>query len=222
MGRAPRDPRLRRRRARGRRGRAQRPPPTHHTARAPQRARLRRDDADDPRARLRQVRRPARALRGRERRRRGPRHVGVLRRGHLRHARTSEAGDDAGDRQQRRRVVERAAAGVRRGLGHRADVHVRRLAAGVPGVRRARGVSGGAVAVGTREGEMGVGQRFGTRLGGHDGAHIVRERWDAPEPGGCVYPVIVHRHDVGAQVLGPERRARARREGLRRRPDQPG
>ena len=41
---------------------------------------------------------------------------------------------------------------------------------------RARGVSVGAVAVGTREGTMGVGRRRGARRGGHDGAHILRER----------------------------------------------
>ena len=159
-------------------------PPHITTARAPQRARLRRDDADDPRARLRQVRRPARALRGRERRSRGPRRVGVSRRGHLRHARASEAGHDAGDRQQRRRVVERAAAGVRRGLGHRADVRVRRLAAGVPGVRRARGfqaaLSPWERARETWESDVDSGPD--SRGHATNCAHIVRERWAAPEP----------------------------------------
>ena len=175
-GRAPREPRPRRSRGARRAFEPSRAPAPNHPARTAEGARLRRNDGDDPRPRLRQVHEPARAIRGRERRGRGPRDVGVVRRGHMRHARAVQGCHRAGDRQQRRRVVERAAAGVRRRVRDRADVHIRRLAAGVPRVYRARGVSGGAVAVGTREGTMGVGRRRGARRGGHDGAHILRER----------------------------------------------
>ena len=127
------------------------------------------------------------------------------------------AGDDAGDR-QRRRVVERAllvyVAGSGTALTFAYDDSPPGCWCAAPGGFRRRCRRGNARGHGSRTEILGPdsGARRCTSSA-NGGMRLNRRR---------VYPVIVHRHDVGAQVLGPERRARARREGLRRRPDQPG